>query len=234
LKQAIMRETAKTELTSLMDGDVRDYLLAHPDFLSSNTDLLGVLTPPRQRLDDDVRDFQRFMLAHLQKGIARLKDDRDHGVQLLQEHMHRQSRMNVATLSLLEAPSFKAMLQTIEDDFPLLLDHEAVELMIEEGGSPLPGLRLIPEGFVQEWLPNRDMSLEGEIHGVYELYGRKASRVRSQALVRLSISSEVPPGLLALGHRDSSYYATGLATEQVSHMAALIELCARKWLDLPV
>jgi len=229
-----MREIAKAESSSLMDGDVRDYLLAHPDFLSSNIDLLATLTPPRQRLDDDVRDFQRFMLTNLQKGIGRLKEERDHGVQLLQEHLHRQSRMNVATLSLLEAPSFKSMLKTVEDDFPLLLDHEAIELMIEEGSERLPGLRLVPEGFVQEWLPNRDISLEGEIHGVYELFGKKASRVRSQALVRLSVSSEVPAGMLVLGHREPAYYTTGLATEQVLHMASLIELCARKWLDLPV
>jgi uncharacterized protein YigA (DUF484 family) len=229
-----MREPAKTATESLMAGDVRDYLFAHPDFLAGNADLLTVLTPPRQRLDDDVRDFQHFMLGHLQNGINKLKDERDHTLNVLQEHMHRQSRMNVATLSLLDAPSFKAMLRAVEDDLPLLLDHEAVVIMAEEGGDPLPGLRPVPEGFVHEWLPNREISLEGDIHGVAELFGSKASRVRSQALARLSISSGMPPALLALGHRDADYYADGLATEQVLHLGSLIELCTRKWLDLPV
>src|ERR1700744_5922251 len=100
-----MREIAKAGSPSLMAGDVRDYLLAHPDFLIGNADLLSVLTPPRQRFDDDVRDFQRFMLAHLQKGVGTLKEERDQAQELMQEHLHRQSRMNVATLSLLEAPS---------------------------------------------------------------------------------------------------------------------------------
>ena len=229
-----MRETAKAGQPSLMAGDVRDYLLAHPDFLIGNADLLSVLTPPRQRMDDAVHDFQHFMLAHLQKNAGKLSDERDHSQELLQEHLHRQSRMNVATLSLLEAPSYKAMLRVIESDFALLLDHEAVEIMTEAGGEPLPGIRQVPEGFVNEWLPNRDIILEDNIHGVPEIFGEKAGKIRSQSFVRLAISSEVPCGMLAFGHRESGYYSAGLATEQVLHMAALIELCARKWLDLPV
>jgi len=228
-----MRETAKANIQTLMPGDVRDYLHAHPDFLATNSDLLSVLTPPRQRLDDDVRDFQRFMLAHLQTGISKLKDERDHSLQLLQEHMHRQGRLNVATLSLLESPSFKSMLKVIEDDFPLLLDHEAVEMMAEEGGEPLPGVVPVPEGFVHEWLPDRDIILEGDVYGVPELFGVKARRIRSQALVRLTISIGMPPAMMAFGHHDPNYYGTGLATEQILHMAALVELCTRKWLDLP-
>ncbi|MGE3623997.1 MAG: DUF484 family protein [Bdellovibrionales bacterium] len=230
-----MSETAKAVApSSLMAGEVREYLHAHPDFLVNNSDLLTVMTPPKQRLDDDVRDFQRFMLANLQKGIGNLKGERDATLRLLQEQMHRQSRMNMATLSLLEAPSYRAMLRAIEDDLPLLLDHEAVELMAEEGGSPLPGARKVPEGFVNEWLPNREIVLEADIHGVSEIFGGRFHRVRSQAIVRLAISTEAPPAMLALGHRDPGFYAGGLATEQILHLAGLIELCTRKWLDLPV
>jgi uncharacterized protein len=228
-----MRESAKVQAPSLLAGDVREYLYAHPDFLSANDDLLNVLTPPRQRFDDDVRDFQGFMLANLQKGIGKLKDERDYTLQLLQDHLYRQNRMNVATLSILEAPSFRAMIRVIEDDLPLLLDHEAVELLIEDTGAPVPGLRKVAPGFVQDWLPNRDISLEENINGVGELFGSRAHRVRSQAMVRLSISSEAAPGMLALGHRDPSHYTAGLATDQVLHIAGLIELCTRKWLDLP-
>jgi uncharacterized protein YigA (DUF484 family) len=228
-----MQENAKAQPSSLLPGEVREYLYAHPDFLASNADLLNVLTPPKQRLDDDVRDFQRFMLANLQKGIGKLKDERDYTLQLLQDHLYRQSRFNVAMLSLLEAPNFRAMVRVIEDDMPLLLDHEAVELLIEDGGIQVPGLRKVSSGFVEEWLPNREVALEENIHGVGELFGSRAHRVRSQALVRLSISSVAAPGMLALGHRDPSHYTAGLATEQVLHMAGLVELCTRKWLDLP-
>src|SRR5580704_4969351 len=124
-----MREIVQADSSSLLAGEVRDYLLENPDFLTQNSDLLATLTPPRQRFDDDVRDFQRFMLAHLQKGIGKLKEEREHAFHLLQEHMHRQSRMNVAMLSLLEASNYKAMLKVIENDFPLLLDHEVIELV---------------------------------------------------------------------------------------------------------
>lgn len=228
-----MRETAKSEAPSLMDGDVREYLLEHPDFLVANSDLLAVLIPPARTLGGDIKDFQHFMLTNLQENAEKYKGDHDHMQQVMQEHLHRQSRFNVAALTLLEAPSLKALLKIIENDLPLLLDHEAVVIMAEEGGEPLPGIPLVEEGFVRHWLPKRDVVLEGNIEGSAELYGIKGVNVRSQAIVRLAISPDVPPpGLLAFGHRDPNYYATGLATEQVLHLTSIVELCIRKWLSL--
>lgn len=227
-----MREVVPSEALDLMDGDVRDYLLEHPDFLLNNRDLLTVLIPPERRVSGDIPDFQKFMLSNLQENAGKYKDEHDRLQRVMQEHLHRQSRFNVAALAILEAPNLKTMLKCIEADFPLLLDHEAVAIMAEEEGEPLPNIPIVEEGFVRRWLPKRDVILEGDVAGAPELFGARAASVRSHALVRLSISSEAPPGLIAFGHREPGYYATGLATEQVLHLTALVELCIRKWLSL--
>ncbi len=228
-----MRKFADAGTPLIMDGDVRDYLLAHPDFLISNSDLLAVLTPPESRRGDEIRDFQHFMLMKLQGDIGALKQERDDSQNLIEDHLLRQSRMNTASLSLLDAPGFIEMIETIESDFPLMLDLEAVGIAVEEGGKPLPRLRTVREGFVRECLPRRDLVLETDIRGAPELFGGKAAFVRSQALVRLTVSPEMPPSLIAFGHRDPKYYANGVTGEALLHMGALVSLCIRKWLGLP-
>ena len=228
-----MRKFADAGTPLIMDGDVRDYLLAHPDFLTANSDLLAVLTPPENRRGDEIRDFQHFMLSRLQGEVETLKQSRDESQKLIEEHLRRQSRMNGAVLSLLDSPGFIEMIETIESDFPLMLDHEAVGIVVEEGAAPRPRLRTVREGFVRECLPRRDLMLESDIRGTPELFDGKAAFVRSQALVRLTVSPEMPPGLIAFGDRDPKYYANGIPGEALLHMGALVSLCMRKWLGLP-
>ena len=228
-----MSKTAKELYPELMAGDVRDYLLAHPDFLGRNGDLLGVLVPPRRRLDDDVKDFQHFQIARLQEDAGTIRTQRDRLQKLLEDNMRRERRLHSATLGLLEAQSLDDLIEVIREDLPILLDHEAAEIMIEEGAPFAAGMRIVPEGFVHEWLPEREVSCESEVYGLPELFGVKADKVRAQALVRLSIAPDMPPGMLALGHRDPIYYASGTATEQVLHLASIVEFCFRKWLRLP-
>jgi hypothetical protein len=228
------QENTERALTSLMAGEVRDYLLEHPDFLVDNSDLLATLIPPSLRHGDKVEDFQGYMLARLQDNFTAIKDEHDDLLQLMQEHLQRQNRINAAILSLLDAKDFAGALGFITHDLRLLLDQEAVGLFLEAGGAlqegHYAGLHVVPEGFVATHLGEREIVLEEKAAASPVLFGEKAGAVRSQALVRLSISDELPPGLLAFGHREAMYYATGLATEQMETLGAVVERCLNKWL----
>ncbi len=216
--------------------DARAYLLAHPDFLEENEDLLEALVPPSARAGGErVRDFQHYMLAKLQNDYLVLKGEHDDLMDLMQEHLQRQARLNAAITALMDAKDFNETLSLIGLEFPVLLEHEGVGFFLEAGGwldqGDYNGLRVVPPGYVGRWLPGRDILLE-EIEGGAspDLYGDRAEMVRSQALVRLTLREGLPPGLLALGHGDPLHYATGLATEQIECLAAVIERCLRKWL----
>ncbi len=228
---------AERALESLMPGDVRDYLLEHPDFLIDNNDLLSALVPPVERRGEGVQDFQRYMLARLQDNFTAIKDEHDDLMQLMQEQLQRQNRINAAILSLMDAPSFESTLNYIANEMAVAMDQEAVGLFIEAGqqlkAGTYSGLQVVPKGFVDEWLAGRDVELAEQTRPVPELFGDSAPRVRSQALVRLCLGGEFPPGLLALGHREAMYYATGLATEQVECLGGVVERCLRKWLVQP-
>ncbi len=227
---------AEHAFNPLMPGDVRDYLLAHPDFLIENGDLLTALIPPVQRRGDGVQDFQHHMLARLQEHFSAIKGEHDDLMELMQEHLQRQNKINASILSLLDAPGFEAVLQFVTQEMAVLLDQEAVVMFLEAGNVLQPGvysgMQVVAEGFVHRWMGDQDIELEA-VKAAPEIFGEKADAVKSQALIRLKISDDLPQGLLALGHRESMYYATGLATEQVECLAAVIERCVNKWLTLP-
>ena len=226
---------AKLSMMPLMPGDVRDYLLEHPDFLADNSDLLTVLLPPYKQQGDKVQDFQQYMLLKLQDHYTAIKDEHDDLMQLMQEHLQRQNRFNAAMLAVLDADSLETMLSLFATDLALELDQEAVAVMIESGDllqeGACSGLQVVAKGFVNEWLGESDMDLAEQEEATPALFGDKAESVRSIALLRLTIHSDFTPGLLALGHRDPLYYSTGLAAEQVECLGAVIERSFRKWLD---
>lgn len=219
----------------LMPGEVRGYLMENPEFLADNSDLFAFIMPPHKQHGDKVRDFQQYMLLRLQDHYNAIKDEHEELTQLMQEHLQRQCRFNDASLALMDAESLKAMLEYVEKGLAIDLDQEAAALVMESGGlfeeGVFAGLRVAPDGFVNNWLGGCDIELAEQSEPAPDLFGEKASAVRSRALLRLDVFPGLPPGLLALGHRDPMYYSSGLATEQVEFLGAVIERCFRKWMN---
>ncbi len=214
--------------------DVRTFLLENPDFLEENGELLGALLPLGSDNDEGVQDFQRYRLAKLQDDFIALKAENEDLMDLMQEHLQRQNRINAAILALMDAPDFESTIHLICQDFPALLDQEAVGLFLEAGGwleqGDYNGLKVVSPGLVGRWLSGRESALEEALPASSDVFGDKAKAVHSQALIRIVMKEGLPPGLLALGHRDPVHYATGLATEQVECLAGVVERCLRKWL----
>ena len=233
----MQRETdlAEDVAAELMSGDVRDYLLTHPDFLLDNSDILAEMVPPNQRIGDGVPDFQHYMLSRLQENLNGIKGEHDDLMLLMQEHLQRQGRINDAVLTMLDVPDFQTLLDFTLGDMPLLLDHEVVRLFIGVDqllpayeGEPLP---TVTDAFLYRWLENRDAMLSETDRPLDELFGVKARQVKSYALIKLDLTIGKTCGLLALGHRDRLHYATGLAAEQIECLGGVLQRCICKWLS---
>jgi uncharacterized protein YigA (DUF484 family) len=220
---------------TLSADDVRAYLLEHPEFMDDNWSVLQALVPEEAGAgDESVQDFQRYRLAKLQDDYIALKAENEDLMDLMQEQLQRQNRINEAIAALLDTPDFFSTIHLIAREFPAMLDQEAVGFFLEAGGwldqGDYDGLRVVAPGLVGRWLNGREAVLEEVDSALPDLFGEKARDVRSQALIRINIRDGLPPGLLALGHRDPMHYATGLATEQVEFLGGVIERCLRKWL----
>jgi uncharacterized protein YigA (DUF484 family) len=154
-------------------------------------------------------------------------------------NMHTQARIHECVIALLRATSFEQMIQTVTTDFAVILDLDMVTLCIEaEDPSSLSvrtrGLMVLQPGTIDAVLgPDRRLALRGDIVGDPELFAGGAPLVRSDAMVRMSVSPSTPPVLLAFGSRDPARFEAGQATELIDFLASVLEHVIRIWLHLP-
>lgn len=224
--------------SSSLDADVViAWLSAHPDFLENHPEACDLLTPPRFQAGHKVADFQSYM-------IERLKSDKDEAIETAREvvetaryNMNNQTRVHRAVLRLLEAQSFKEFIDTLTHDLTALLDVDITTLVVEADGRDIPhihtsGIRIVPEGTLDNWLHGKHILHQSDISGIEAIYGAGASLVRSQVLIRVDISQNTPPAIIAFGSRDPNLFHPGQGSEQVSFLARVVERQFRSWLSV--
>ena len=225
---------------SLSKYEVLTFLKDNPDFFQNNPEALELLIPPKKRpKKGEVADFQSYM-------IQRLKADKDEVLESTREivensraNMNNQQRVHTAVLRLLEANTFQDFIHCITMDLASILDVDIAVLVVEADGETIPqiqmnGIRIIPEGTVDKWMQEKAVLLQDNISGIEPIYGGGATLVKSQILLRVDISMDTPPAILAFGSRDPDMFGEGQATDQIVFLARVIERCFRSWLKLPV
>jgi uncharacterized protein YigA (DUF484 family) len=97
---------------------------------------------------------------------------------------------------------------------------------------PVHGIHVLRSGTVDALLgSNRDVLLSSDIQADPALFGAAAGLVRSQALLRLSISRSGPIGLLCMGARKPNTFHSGLGTELLIFLARALEITIAQWLE---
>lgn len=227
-----------TEDKSLDPEEVIAFLRANPKFLQKNPEACDLLVPPKSDAGKNVADFQSFM-------IKRLKDDKEKVLETTQaivenarSNMNNQQRIHKVILRLLEARNFEEFIHIITMDLSAMLDTDISVLVVESNGHDIPhihttGIRVLPQGTIDKWMQGQNVLLQSEISGIEAIYGGGATLVQSQALLRVDISMDTPPAILAFGSRDPHMFEDGQGTDLVVFLAGVVERCFRHWLDLP-
>lgn len=237
-----MSDTASkpTENTMITKDDIIAFLKENPNFLQDNPDVFELLVPEKKRgVRGQPADFQAYM-------IDRLKTAKEEAVQTTREivensraNMNNQQRIHEAILRMLEAMNFADFIHSITMDLASLLDVDIAVLVVEADGAAIPhiqttGIRAIPEGTVDKWMGDKTVLLQDNISGIEPIYGGGATLVKSQILLRIDISLDTPPAILAFGSRNADMFNEDQATDQILFLARVIERCFRSWLHLPV
>jgi len=153
--------------------------------------------------------------------------------------MNNQQRIHKAVLRLLEAKNFDDFIQAITMDLSAILDVDITTFVVESNGRDIPhvhtsGIRVIPEGTIDKWMTDKAIMLQDNISGIEPIYGGGAALVQSQILLRIDISLDTPPAIIAFGSRDPNMFQEGQATDQIIFLARVIERSLRMWLNLPI
>lgn len=219
--------------------DVLLYLKANPKFLQQNPEAYDYLVPPTKgEQGKNVRDFQSAMIERLKNDKARVMDTTRTLVENARNNMNNQQRIQNVVLRLLEARTFEEFIEIITMDMATMLDTDISVLVVEAQGGQIPhvlnsGIRVVPEGTIDRWMAGNNAMLQSEISGIEAIYGGAYSLVQSQALLRVDISMNTPPAILAFGSRDPFMFMDGQGTEQVTFLARVVERAFRAWLNLP-
>lgn len=231
-----MTDSQKTASSSLTADDVITFLRDNPKFLQQNPEACDLLTPPKSD-DKNVTDFQSFM-------IKRLKDDKEKVIETTQSivenvrsNMNNQQRIHKVILRLLEARNFEEFIHVITMDMSSMLDTDISVLVVESNGQDIPhittsGIRVLPEGTIDKWMDGQNVLLQSNISGIEAVFGGGANLVQSQALLRVGISTDTPPAILAFGSRDPMMFQDGQGIELVAFLAQVVERSFRNWLNL--
>ncbi len=226
-------EAARTPPAVGLDAEaVAAYLAGNPDFLTGRPELLRALTPVDARHGEAVADFQRHVARRLQSELARVSDGHAAFAAASRAALAAQGRVHRAVLAMLGARTLDRLVEATTVDLALELEADAAVLGLEaDPQAPFAlradGLRLWPRGRVEAWLPNGRAALVSTIaQGTADpvLFGSAAPLVRSQALLRLDFGSGRPPGLLALGARDTARFQGGGGSDLLLFLARALAL----------
>ncbi len=219
--------------------DVVDYLRLHPEFLVDNPNLLSVLRPPARNSGSNVVDMQNFMIERLRREVERFKASQGELIATARGNLSSQSRIHVAVLDIVGAPTFEHLIETVTTDLAVRLDIDVVSLCVECDRSGIPAaarsnVQGLEPGTIDLLLGDGyDTLLRSTVEGDSEVFGAASGLVRSDALLRLSIGSSAPAALLALGSRQEGRFEPGHGTELLRFLATALENTMRSWLNLP-
>jgi uncharacterized protein len=227
----------KDDTFTTTSEDVIAYLRENPKFLQANPEAVDLLIPPKAASGKGIADFQTYMIDRLKKAKDDIVSTTKSLVETSRANMNNQQRVHKAVLRLLEADSFDDFIQSITTDIANILDVDIAVLVVESNGHEIPhvhttGIRIIPGGTIDKWMAGKNVLLQENISGIEPIYGGGATLVKSQILLRVDISMDTPPAILAFGSRDAHMFQEGQATDQVLFLARVIERCFRNWLSL--
>lgn len=226
-------------IPALSDAEVLEFLKSNPDFLDRNPEACVYLVPPKEDMGRGVADFQHYMVQRLKKDKEAITETTRDLIEVSRMNMNSVTRIHDASLRVLEARNFAGFIQAITMDIAAILDVDAVALVVESDGTTTPaamnaaGIRVVPQGTITGWMTDKHAILQNDIHGSEAVFGGAARLVRSQAILRVDISQQTPPAILAFGSRDPEMFREGQGTELVTYLTRVVERTFRLWLELP-
>ena len=231
-----MTET-KAMPTEIDPQDIIAYLQDNPDFLQKHPDACDFLIPPATQAGKNVKDFQSYMIERLKGDKEKVLEKTQVLVENARSNMNNLQRIHQAILRLLEARNFEEFIHIITMDLSTMLDTDISVFVVESNGQDIPhihtsGIRVLPEGTISKWMNGQDVMLQSDITGIEPIYGGGATLVQSQALLRIDISMDTPPAILAFGSRDPNMFEDGQGTEMISFLARVVERAFRHWLNI--
>ncbi len=221
-----------SELRAPQDTDpdwavVRDFLQAEPERLRGDPGLLDTLGLRVHHAN--VVDFSRVAVTRLEQAKAREAEQRVAVEAVARANFAAQAQTHAAVLDLMEARNLADLARRVDEVARLRFGLEAGAVAIEGIGPTPAGWHALEDEVVDAVLGPESLARMGPVEDPTDVFGERGTRVRSAALVRISLWEPARQGLLAFGSADPDGFVEGMGVELVSFLARVSERVAERW-----
>ena len=231
----------------MIEQDLRDRILAAPETILEDRDLMQALVAANDRaMGDNVIDLRGLAMQRLEGRLDRLENTHRAVIAAAYENLAGTNQVHRAVLQVLDAPDAEGLLAALAGDVARTLHVHSLRLLLEAAAAgqhdaiapaafPDDRLILVPPGTVDGMIagtrgtPDRVVTLRRTLAASAVIHGPEAPLIRSEALLRLDLGSGHPPGLLVLGSEDPNMFKPGQGTDLLTFLAAVIERVIRRW-----
>ena len=232
--------------TALIDEELRDKILADPDVILDDHDVMRALVAANERtMGSNIVDLRGIAMERLEARLDRLEDTHRSVIAAAYENLAGTNQVHRAILQMLDPPSFEAFLASLGGEVADILRVDCIRLVLESvQNAEDPALRRLGDvlcvaepGFVDSYItggrnvPVRPVTLRQTLPASDTIYGEAAAWVRSEALMRLDLGEGRLPGMLVMGAEDPHHFKPSQGTDLLAFFAGVFERTMRRWLS---
>ncbi|MEZ5886620.1 MAG: DUF484 family protein [Paracoccaceae bacterium] len=226
--------------------DLRDRLIASPEVILEDRDLMRALIAANERaMGSNIVDLRGIAMERLEQRLDRLEDTHRSVIAAAYENLAGTNQIQRAVLRLLDPVNFEGFLRVLASDVRQILRIEAIRLVLEteiDGEEEVAVQRfsdvltVAPPGFVERYMSDgrtgapRDVVLRQASDDRMTVYGTSDANIGSEAVMRLDLGSGRLPGMLALGAADPHQFRSSQGTDLLTFFAGAFERAMRRWL----
>ena len=230
----------------IMDADIRDRLIAEPEMLLEDTDIMRALVAANeQSMGHNIIDLRGIAMERLEARLDRLEDTHRSVIAAAYENLAGTNQIHRAILRLMDATKFEVFLSDLGSDVAEILRVDAIRLVLETKVTEEdPAIKRMGDvlsvaepGFIDSYvtqnrnLPARQVTLRQAQPEDGRLYGDKAEYIRSEACLKLDFGEGRMPGLLVLGSEDPHQFTPQQGPDLLAFFAGVFERAMRRWLS---
>ncbi len=230
----------------MIDPDMRDRLMAAPEAILEDRDLMNALIGANERqMGSNIVDLRGIAMERLEGRLDRLEVTHRTVIATAYENLAGTNQVHRAILQMLDPLTFEDFLKAMASDVAATLRVDCVRLVLESVQDDHdPTLRRLGEvlnvggpGFVARYIsggrniPLRPVVLRQVLPETEEIYGDKAGYIRSEALMKLDFGTGRLPGMLVLGAEDPHQFKSTHGTDLLAFFAGIFERTMRRWLS---
>lgn len=232
-----------TASTLLLDPAIREQILADPEALLDDRDIMRILAEANARqIGDNVVDIRGLAIDRLEARLERLEDTHRSVIAAAYENLAGTNQIHRAVIALLEPTDFEEFLTALGNDISQMLRADALRLVLEtlqdrhdpEVGKLSEVLKVTEPGFVARYMKSPTDGPQVVLRQIQgrddRVFGDRTAWLRSEACIRLDIGQRRLPGMLVLGSEDPTLFHPNQATDLLAFFGGVFERAMRRWL----